>query len=191
MILNEQIDFFSEIFSTSKRSSLKRLPGDYAKPGLHLIQSRRISWDEMDMVPGFPRKPGSNLLMLLGCIVVHNDMDIQFWRHVCVNVSRKLQALLMAVSFLRLGHNACAGNIQRSKKDQRSMTDVIMDVALSVTKAKWKGRLRAFKGLALAFLVHAKHQSVFRTVQIRPGNITDLFHEKRIGRKLESVSDAA
>ncbi|MFZ0451185.1 MAG: hypothetical protein WAL98_18260 [Desulfatiglandaceae bacterium] len=36
-----------------------------------------------------------------------------------------------------------------------------MGVTFSITKTKWKSRLRSFKGLALAFLIHTKHQGIF------------------------------
>ena len=51
MVLNEQIDFFSELFGTPKSSPANRLSGDFAEPRVDLVQPRGIGWGELGMVP--------------------------------------------------------------------------------------------------------------------------------------------
>ena len=180
MVLNEQIDFFSELPGAPKRSPANRLSGDDPEPRFDLIEPGRVGRGEMDMISGFPCKPGTNLLVLMGRIVVHDNMHVQLRRYIHVNVPEKLQQFLMTMSFFRLRKNTPSGNVQSSKNRQRSMADIIMGLAFSVNKTKRKGWLKALKGLALAFLVHTEHQGLFRRIQIQPNDITDLLHEEWI-----------
>lgn len=60
-----------------------------------------------------------------------------------------------------------------------------MDVALGVPETKGKARLRSFKGLALALLIHTEDLGIFRRIQLQPHTFTDIFHEKGVGGKLK------
>lgn len=70
----------------------------------------------MEIIPGSFRKPSPYLLVLVGGVVVRNDMYIHLRRHVDVNVTQKLQKLLMTMSFLRLSENRARGNVKSSEK---------------------------------------------------------------------------
>jgi hypothetical protein len=91
MAIYEEIGFFSKFFGTAKGSPAEGFAGDYAEPGIDLVQPGRVGWGEMDMIPGSSGKPGANLFVLMGRIVVHNNMHIQFLRHVRFPVLEKLQ----------------------------------------------------------------------------------------------------
>ena len=88
-----------------------------------------------------------------------------------------------------LGQNPSRGYIQGSEQGHRCMAEVIMGVALGAHETKGKARLRAFKDLALVFLVHTDHHmSSSGGFKYNPTISQDLFHQQGIGGKLEGVT---
>ena len=130
------------------------------------------------MVPGPSRKPGANLFVFVGRTVVHHQVNIQLLGRVRINVAKELQKLLMAMAYLGFSKNTPSSNVQSSKQSQGPMANIIMSVALGITKTQGKGRLGAFKRLALAFLIDTQHQSTFRRVQIQPQQYREPFPQK-------------
>lgn len=61
------------------------------------------------MIPGSSGKLGANFFMLVGRMVVYNNMHIQLLQHIGINVAEKLQKLLVAMPFLRLRKNPSRG----------------------------------------------------------------------------------
>jgi hypothetical protein len=115
IMLHEQIDFFCELLDAPKRSPANRLLGDYPELCFDLTEPGEVGRVEIKMILGFLGKPGTNLLVLMGRIVVHNNVNIQFRQYIRVNMAEKLQKLLMSMPLLGLGHNPSCGDIQGSE----------------------------------------------------------------------------
>jgi len=62
---------------------------------------RRCCWREMNVIPGPGGKPGPNLFRFMGAVVVHDEVNIQIFRNLPVNLFLKGQKLFSAVSPLR------------------------------------------------------------------------------------------
>lgn len=90
----------------------------------------------MHLVAGPCCQPPSDFLMLVGCVVVYYQVNVQLIRHICLDVLQKLEEFLMAVARLALGQNLTRENIQGSKERGRTMSSITMGYPLHITQSE-------------------------------------------------------
>ena len=69
------INLPDQFFHTSEGPSADGLLGDDIEPNLHLVQPRRIGRRKMDIKARMNGQPAFNPRMLMGGIVVDDEMD--------------------------------------------------------------------------------------------------------------------
>jgi len=52
----------------------------------------------MDLVARMHLQPSFHLVVLVGYVVVHNDMDVQYFWHILINVAQELKEFLVAMA---------------------------------------------------------------------------------------------
>ena len=139
----------------------------------------------MDVVSGSLRKPSLYPDVFVGAIVVDDQVHIEFFRDVFIDVVEKLQELLVAVPFLALRQNLAGGDIQGGEQRRGAVTDVIVGYAFHVSQPHGQKRLGTFQGLRLALLVYAKHHRGIRRVQIQSDDVAHFLGEEGIVGQLE------
>lgn len=92
----------------------------------------------------------------------------------------------MSVTFLALAQHLASGNIKSGKECRRSVSQIVMRVALQIAKSQGKRWLTAFKSMAMAFFVYAKDERIRRRVKVKADNVSDLLYEKRVDREIET-----
>ena len=70
-----------------KRAAPNRLAGDDTEPDLHLVEPRSIRGCVVNVKPGTPGQPSLDLGMLMGGVVVDDEMDIEVLGHVGFDVA--------------------------------------------------------------------------------------------------------
>jgi len=64
--------------------------------------------------------------MLVGGVIVNDQVDVQFRRDAVVEAAQKREKLLMPVSRFAFGENGAGGDIQRGEQSSRPMADVVV-----------------------------------------------------------------
>lgn len=82
-------DLGNQLFHAAKGAPTNRFLGDDVKPDFHLVQPGGIGGRVMHMVARAGRQPAPHSFMLMGGVVVHYQMNVQFWRHIGFNVFEK------------------------------------------------------------------------------------------------------
>jgi|JI10StandDraft_1071094.scaffolds.fasta_scaffold04735_3 hypothetical protein len=141
-------------------------PRDDREETLHLIEPAGVGWNEVHVPAWSLREPRSHLRVLVARVVVHDAMDVQLLRHCLVDLAQEREKFLMPVARLAAGQNRAVEHIERREQRRSSVADIVVGDAFSVTKSHRQHRLRAFQSLALALLVNAEHQRVFRGIQV-------------------------
>lgn len=139
----------------------------------------------MDMVSGPLRKPSLYPDVFVRTIIVDDQVHIESFRDVFIDVVEKLQELLVAVSALALRQNLAGGNVQGGEQGRGAVPDVIVRYAFHISQPHGQKRLGTFQGLRLALLVYTKHHRSIRRVQIQSYNITHFLREEGIVGQLE------
>lgn len=85
-MLDEVVHVGDEVFDASEATLADRLLGDEPEPTLDLVEPGRIGWGVVDVEAGPLCEPEPYLVMLVGGVVVHDQMDLQLLRHGLIDV---------------------------------------------------------------------------------------------------------
>ncbi len=80
VVIGEGFDFLGQISDASERASPNRALRDDVEPDLDLVEPRRVRWRVVDVKARSGREPTSNALVLVGRVVVYDEMNVQLLR---------------------------------------------------------------------------------------------------------------
>src|SRR6478672_5039863 len=116
----------------------------------------------MQVKTGMLFEPGKHLGMFVCGVVVEDQMHVEFERYLAVDVFEKGKPLLMPMLLLGHRNHLAAEIIERRKEGRRAVPVVIVGARGNVAGAQRQTGLAALQSLALAFLVSAEDDGVFR-----------------------------
>jgi len=105
--------------------------------------------------------------VLVGAVVVHDQVNVQVLRHRLLDLAQEAQELLVPVARSALGHHLTSGQVQGGKQGGGAVTDGVVGDALHVAQAHGQQRLSPVQGLSLRLLVDAEHHLLVRRVQVQ------------------------
>jgi len=123
----------------------------------------------------------------MGCVVVHDDVNVEVGRHVALDLIQEFAELVRAVAGHALADDGARFHIERRKQRCRSVPLIIVRAPLGLSGPHRQQGLRAVERLYLAFLIDTQHDSAFGRRQVEPDDIAHFLYEQRIGGKLESL----
>src|ERR1700720_4323162 len=80
------VDFLHQLADAAERPAANGLLGDEAEPALHLVEPAGVGGGVVEVVARPPRQPGLDLGMLVGAVVVRDQMDVDSRRDAAVEV---------------------------------------------------------------------------------------------------------
>jgi hypothetical protein len=123
--------------------------------------------------------------MLVGTVVVQDNVHVQVGRDRCFNPVKKKQELLMPISRWALADDRTFQDIQGGKQCGRSVPLVIVSLPLRRFRAKRQNGLRPIQRLNLTLFVYAQHHRLIRRIRVQPSNISEFGNEVRISAEFE------
>jgi len=82
-----------ELFDAAEGEALELPLGEFGKEALHEIQPRGGSGHEVAVDSGMPLEPRSNSLVLVGGVVVQDEVEVQLRVRAVVHLAEELQSL--------------------------------------------------------------------------------------------------
>jgi hypothetical protein len=122
----------------------------------------------MDVEARAGGEPATDLGMLVGGVVVDDQVDVERLGDGSLDVAEELQELLVAMPALALREHLARGDVERREQRRGAVMDVVVGDAFDVADAQRQQRLRAVEGLDLALLVDAQDDRVVGRVQVQP-----------------------
>ena len=95
MTLEVVSDGSYQVWHTPEASPTQAFIREFAKPALDQVQPGTRSRNKVQMEPGVPPEPGLHARMLVGSIVVHDKMQIEFGRGFSVDLFEEADEFLM------------------------------------------------------------------------------------------------
>ena len=92
------VDFVDQFLHAAEGSPTDGLLRDAIEPDLHLIQPGCIGRSKVHMEAGARGKPAPDSQMLVGSVIIHDDVHVQILRHVLFDLPEKTQIFLMPVA---------------------------------------------------------------------------------------------
>lgn len=130
-------------------------------------------------------KPAGNIRMLVGRVVVENDMDgLALWDR-GLDVIQKADELLVTVALHALADDFALQNIEGRKQRRRAVALVIMGHRSGASLLHGQARLSPVERLNLAFPVSREHNRMLGRIDVEPHDVAQLPRELRIVGKCE------
>jgi len=133
-------------------------------------------------------EPSFDLGSFVGCVVIHDDMDIEPFGNLSIDLFEKVQELSRPVTLVAFANDKPRGDIERGEQRGRTVPHIAVRATFGYAGHHWQDRLLAIKGLDLALLVDAKDEGSVGRGKIKANDVTDLVDEKRIARQLERLA---
>jgi len=130
-------------------------------------------------------KPPHDLGMLVGGVVVDDDVDRFFLGHSGLDEVQKADELLMTMAFHALSNNLAFKDIERREQGGNAMALVIMGHGASAALLHWQTRLGAIKCLNLALLIDRQDNGVVRRIDVEANDVVQFGRKLRIVGQLE------
>lgn len=96
------------------------------------------------------------------------------------------ELLVPAPGVAGIGHSS-GGDVEGGEQAGGPVTGVVVGLPLGDAGAHRQDRLGPFQGLALALLIHARHDRVLRRVQVQAGHVADFRLQLGAGGELEPL----
>src|SRR5690606_36458904 len=122
---------------------------------------------EMQMKTRVLLEPLLHLRVIMGGVVVEDQMEVPICRSLSVDELQELQPFLMAMTILALPDQGTIGHVQRRKERGSAMAHIVMGHSSGPSFLQGQSRLRAVEGLNLALLIAAEHDGVIGGVQVK------------------------
>ena len=176
-MLNISLDRCDQISDRLKNPASNLFVREIAKPTLDHVEPGARSRHKMQMESGMAFKPRFDLGMLVGRVIVHDQMQVQLWRGLVINQFQKLDPLLMAVTIHAGPNDAPFGHLQSSEQGRGPVAFVVVGHGSQSSLDQGQSGLGSVQRLNRCFLIGAQHQRVFGRVEIQAHHIDDFFNK--------------
>ena len=95
----------------------------------------------MQGVTGSLRQPGANLGVLVGRIIVDDEVNLEVFRDTRLDVAQEAQELLVTRPRLALGDHAAVGHVESRRQRRRATPEVVVGHTLDIRQAQRQDRL--------------------------------------------------
>lgn len=118
--------------------------------------------------------------MLVGSVVIHDQMHVESFRETGVHMARKIEKLLVTMMVSALTQHGSGDGVEGCEQCGGSVSDIVVRDSFHVAKAQGQHRLATLQSLNLALLIHAQDRGFIRRVQIQPDNVPYLLDEEGV-----------
>ena len=102
VVMDKPFDFGDRFFDAAEGSSTDDLLGDDVEPDFHLVEPGRVGRCEVHVITGACGQPALDAWMLVGDIVIDDQVHVKILGHTAVHMSQKIEQLLVAVTAFAL-----------------------------------------------------------------------------------------
>ncbi len=139
----------------------------------------------MERPAGMAVEPGAHLLVLVGRVIVEDDMDDLAGRDVPLKGVEETNELLMAMALHVLPEHFASQDVKRREERGRAVALVIVGHRGAAPLLHREPRLRTIKRLNLGLLIEAEHNGMGRRADIEPDDVVQFLGEGGIVGEFE------
>ena len=130
-------------------------------------------------------QPGFHTGMLVGSIIVCDQMKIEFGRRLAVDFLQETNEFLMPMARHTIADYLAVEHAQGRKQRGGAVALVVVCHGPAAAFLHWQTRLSPVQGLDLTFLVDTQNQGLVGRIQIEPHNIDEFLQEMLVAAELE------
>jgi len=179
-------DGTGDIAYALKDPATKAVDCEIAEEAFDHVKPRSTSRSEVDVESRIPLEPGFYLFVLMGGIIVADDMDVFSLGNIAADQVEKANPFLVAVLFHAGADNLTAEGIHSGEQRGCAIALVIMSHRLATTLLQRKPRLSPVQSLNLTFLIAGEDQRVLWRVEIETDDVFEFFLKLFVVGKFET-----
>jgi len=185
VILQVLLNGGDQFRNAAEYSAADSLIGNLAEPAFDHIQPGTRCWNEVQMKARMSSHPGFYARMLVGRVIVHDQMKVQLGRSFRIDFFEEADEFLMAVSRHAVSDHFSIKHAEGRKQRGCAVAFVIVRHGPAASLFHREPRLGSVEGLNLAFLVDAKDQRLVRGVEVEANDIVELVDKVLVATDLE------
>lgn len=124
----------------------------------------------------------------MGCVVVHDEMDIKVGRDAFIDVFEKLKKFRMSMARQALLNDFSAQRVERGEKRGGSIANVVVRLSGWHARTKRKYRGGSIQRLHAAFFIDAQDDCIRRRIHVEPNHVAQLLCKVRVCAELEALN---
>jgi hypothetical protein len=132
------------------------------------------------------RQPAFNDRMLMGGVIIQDDVDALAQRNFAVDLLEKFQPLVVAVFLGGVSDDFALQVIQRGEESDGAVAIVIVGLSADMSFAQRQTRLTALQRLDLALLVTTEHHCLLWRIEVKTDDIPKFRLKIRIAESLKT-----
>lgn len=179
-ILEEAVDGGLEIDDGAEHATLEAPFGQLCEEAFDRIDPRRRCGRKMKDEAGMTIQPFSNFRVLVGAIVIENDVDELTCRNGGLYGVEKADELLMPMTLHTFSDDFSFQHVESGKQGRGAVAFVVVGHGSAPAWLQRQTRLSAVERLDLAFLVHRQDDGVGRRINVQADDVSDLGGKLRI-----------
>jgi len=180
------LDSTSDIAHALKDSATETVDCKIAEEAFDHIQPRSTCRSEVGMESRIPLEPGFDLFVLMGGVIVADDMDVLSLGNIAADEVEKANPFLVAMLFHAGADDLAAEGIHCGEQRGRAIALVIMGHRLAAALLERQPWLGPVQSLNLAFLIAGENQRVLGWVEIQTNDVFELFLKSFVVGKFET-----
>ena len=136
VVVGEAADLLLELGDGGEGTAADGLLRDEVESDLDLVEPGGVGGGEVDVVAGPVGEPALDAGVLVGAVVVDDEVDVEVWGHVGVDVLEEAQEFLVAMARPALGKDPAGGDVQGREEGGGAVADVTVRDALNVAQSE-------------------------------------------------------
>jgi len=175
-----------ELWDRSKNASADAVLGDVPEKTFHHIEPRGTGGREVDMDPRVLLQPGFDRRVLMGGVIVADDLQGELLRRLTVQPLKEFQPLFVAMPRHRLGNLRPIQRVQGCEQCGCPVPLVVVGHRAAAALLQRKPRLASVQGLDLRLLIDTQDDGVIWRIQIQAHDFHQLLFKMGIITDLET-----
>ena len=185
MLLDVAFDGGLQIDDGMEDAALQSLPGQGGEETLDGIEPRARCRREVEDPARVPLEPGHDLGMLVGAVVVEDDMDHLAGRHLALDGVEKADELLVTVLLHAATDHRAVENVEGGEQGGGAIALVIVGHRFAFAGFERQAGLGTIERLDLRFLVDRQDEGVGRRRHVKADDVLKFGNEVGVVRALE------
>ncbi len=166
-MINVVLDRLFQLLHAAEDTVANAVAGNVTKPAFDDIQPRTAGRDKVNVETFVTLQPVLNFRMLVCCIVVDDQMQIESWRRFRIDLLEEPNPFLAPMTGHVFGYDFSLNQFDGSKEGGGAIAFVVVCLCLQSFREKRKTLLCPVECMDLALLVTGKYQSMFSWLEVK------------------------
>jgi len=174
-----------EFLDVAEGSATRALLGEVSKPAFDPIEPGTGRGGKVQVKARMATEPTLDTGMLVGGVVVHDQVQVEFARCLLVEALQEADKFLMPVLRHAVPDDGAVERTQSREQGRRAVALVVVRHGAAAARFHRQARLGSVESLNLALFIDTEHQRLVGRVLVKANDVDELLDKLRIAAHLE------